>query len=259
MFERTDVLIDLFFGDLPMERRVERIAAFGYKAIETWQGGDAALLKKIGGACDAAGVRLVSVVLNGPSDMSVAPVKTGNRKAFLDRIDQFSDNALAAGCKAGIVCTGNHVEGQSPAEHKENLVSCLREAGAMAAKKGFSLNLEQLNTLVDHKGYYLDSREASLEVVKAVELPNVKMLYDLYHMQIMHGNQLAFILPNLGAIGHFHTAGVPGRHELFEGETDYPFVLGKIAAAGYQGFFGLEYVPVLESAESLRRIKEHLK
>lgn len=257
--KQTDVLIDMFFKDVPMEQRVAKIGALGFKAIETWQGGDAALLKRIGEACEKSGVRFVSIVLNGPSDMTVAPVKAGNKKAFLQRIDQYSDNALAAGCKAGIVCTGNNVEGQSPAQHRDNLVSCLREAGEMAAKKGFSLNLEQLNTLVDHKGYYLDSREASLEVVKAVNLPNVKMLYDIYHMQIMHGNQLAFIIPNIGSIGHFHTAGVPGRHELFDGETNYPFVLGKILAAGYKGYIGLEYNPVLESSESLRKTAELLK
>jgi len=259
MFKKTDVLIDIFFKELPFEQRVAQVAALGYTAIETWQGGDAALLKKIGDACAADGVRFVSVVLNGPADMTVAPVKNGNKKAFLERIDQYSDNALAAGCRAGIVCTGNSVSGQSLDEHRKNLVECLREAGARVAKKGFSLNLEPLNTIVDHKGYYLDSREASLEVVKAVALPNVKMLYDIYHMQIMHGNQLAFIIPNLESIGHFHTAGVPGRHELSDGETHYPFVLGKILAAGYQGYFGLEYMPVLESAVSLRKVIELLR
>jgi len=259
MFERTDVLIDIFFNDLPMEKRVEAVAALGYKAIETWQGGTAAVVKKIGAACDGAGVRFVSVVLNFATDMAVAPVKNGNLKAFADRIDQYSDYALAAGCRSGIITTGNLVPGQSLEEHRKNLVECLRHVGPLAAKKGFALNVEPLNTVVDHKGYYLDCRQTALEIIDEVNLPNVKMLYDIYHMQIMHGNQLAFILPNLGAIGHFHTAGVPGRHELFSGETDYPFVLGKIVEAGYKGFFGLEYMPLLESSESLRKTKELLK
>jgi hydroxypyruvate isomerase len=258
MLNNTDVLIDVFFSDIPLEQRVHQVAALGYKAIETWQGGDAALVKKIGDACAGSGINFVSVVLNGPSDMNVAPVKTGNRKAFIAQLDRNSDNALAAGCKAGIVTTGNHVPAQSPEEHRKNLIECLIEAGTMAARKGFTLNLEPLNTLVDHQGYYLDSREASLEIVKEVHLPNVKLLYDLYHMQIMGGNQLAFILPNIGFIGHFHTAGVPGRHELFEGETNYPFVMKKTLAGGYKGFFGLEYMPSMPSEESLRKTAQLL-
>jgi hydroxypyruvate isomerase len=197
-------------------------------------------------------------VLNGPSDMNVAPVKTGNRKAFLEQLDRNSDNALAAGCRAGIVTTGNQVPGQTPKSHRKNLVDCLTRAGAAAAKKGFTLNLEPLNTLVDHKGYYLDSREDSLEIVKEVALPNVKLLYDLYHMQIMGGNHLAFVITNIGMIGHFHTAGVPGRHELSDGEMNYPFVMKQILAAGYQGFFGLEYMPSLPSEKSLRKTADLL-
>jgi hydroxypyruvate isomerase len=258
MLRNTNVLIDLFFTELPLDQRVPKVAALGYTAIETWEGGDAVVVKKIGDACIQNGVRFVSIVLNGPSDMTVAPVKTGNRKAFIEQLDRYSDNALAAGCHAGIVTTGNHVPGQPPAEHRKNLVDCMVEAGTKAAKKGFALNLEPLNTLVDHKGYYLESREISVEIVKEVHLSNVKLLYDLYHMQIMGGNHLDFILPNLGLIGHFHTAGVPGRHELFEGEMNYPFVMKKILAAGYQGFFGLEYKPSLPSEESLRKTAELL-
>ena len=259
MYKKTDVLIDLFFKDSPFEERVAKIAALGYEAIETWQCGDAAVMKKIGDACKAHKVAFVSAVLNSPGNMEFAPDKTGNQGVFLDRLDKFTDIALAAGCKAGIVTTGNKIPEQSPEVHKKNLVESLRKAGAMAAKKGFNLNLETLNTAVDHKGYYLESREVTIEIINEVNLPNVKMLYDIYHMQIMGGNQLAFILPNLKQIGHFHTAGVPGRHELFDGETNYPFVLRKILDAGYKGFFGLEYVPLLESAASLQKTADYLK
>ena len=259
MLNNTDVLIDVFYSEIPLEQRVQKAAALGYTAIETWQGGDAALVKKIGDACTSSGVRFVSIVMNGPADMTVAPVKNGNRKAFIEQVDRFSDNALAAGCRSGIITTGNHVPGQTPAEHRKNLVDNLTEAGKLVAKKGFALNLEPLNTLVDHEGYYLESREASLEIVKEINLANVRMLYDLYHMQIMGGNHLPFVLPNLSWIGHFHTAGVPGRHELADGEMNYPFVMKKILAAGYKGFFGLEYMPLLPSDESLRQTAKLLK
>ncbi len=247
------VLIDVFFPDLPLPQRVERVAALGFRAVETWQGGDAAVMQALGAACRESGVRLASIVMNGPADMRVAPVKSGNRPAFLEQLDRHTDLALAAGCQAGIVTTGNGVPDQSSDVHRACLIECLQAAGDAAGAKGFSLNLEPLNTRVDHPGYYLDDREAALAIVQAVARPNVRLLYDLYHLQVMGGNHLAFILPHLAWIGHFHAAGVPGRHELFESELDYPYVLGKILAAGYTGFIGLEYLPALPSEESLRK------
>jgi hydroxypyruvate isomerase len=248
---KIDALIDLFFTDLPFAERAARIAECGYKYIETWRGGDAAELKSMTGS----GVELVSIVL---TNNAVAPVRAECLDAFLQRIDEYSDNALSAGCKSGIVTAGNLVPEMSAEEHKANLIEALRRAGELCAPKGFRLNLEPLNTLVDHAGHYLESRQDALEVVKTVALDNVKMLYDIYHMEIMHGNQSAFISENLEYIGHFHSAGVPGRHELFNGETNYPFIAKMLDNSSYQGYFGLEYFPELESGESLRKTLAYL-
>lgn len=250
---RVDVLLELFFSDLPLDRRVAEIASCGYRAVETWGGGKPEDLALIARAGREAGVSLVSVVLNFPTDDEVAPVRAENRARFLERVDRYSDNALAAGCPAGIVTSGSCIEGLEPERQVENLVEALSEAGALAAGKGFRLNLEPLNTLVDHPGYFLEKRETALEIVKRVALDNVRMLYDIYHMEIMAGNQAEFITSNIEAIGHFHCAGVPGRNEPFEGETNYPFLLRKISEAGYEGYLGLEYRPLMESAESLRK------
>lgn len=255
---RIDVLIDLFFKDLPWEERVGRIAACGYRWIETWQGGDAALLRRMADAGRRHGVELVSIVMNGPNDAKTAPVNPGNRQAFLDQMDRFADNALAAGCRQGIVTTGPSAGGLSYPAQRQSLVDALRAAGERAAAKGFRLNLEPLNIEVDHPGYFLSSREDAVAIVKEVGLESVRLLYDLYHMEIESGNQTAFLEANIGWIGHFHAAGVPGRHEVFEGETNYPFVLQRIDRAGYQGFMGLEYVPLLESRESLTRTLAYL-
>jgi len=256
---KVDVLFDVFWGDIPSEKRIPKIAECGYKYVETWGGGDAEQLKTIGKICKANGIDLVSIVLNGPSDKTIAPVAKENLDKFLERIDKYSDNALAAGCTAGIVTTGDLIEGMSLEQHKQNLTDALRLAGEIAEKKDFRLNLEPLNTLVDHAGYYLDSREDAVDIVKDVALENVKILYDIYHMEIMTGNQVVFITENIDYIGHFHSAGVPGRHELFNGETNYPFILKKIEEAGYDKYFGLEYMPELESGESLRQTLEYLK
>lgn len=258
MSVQPNVLFDLFFKDLPLPERIGRIAATGWRLIETWKGGDAAELKQIGAACQAHGVRLVSIVMNGAGDKTVAPVIAENRAAFVERIDRYSDNALAAGCAAGIVTTGNRAGGLDYYRQKANLIEALGLAAGVAGKKGFHLNLEPLNDKVDHPGYFLTSREEAIDVVRRIGAPNVKALYDLYHQQIMAGDHTAFLLDNLPWIGHFHAAGVPGRHEVFAGEMNYPYVIRRILQAGYAGTFGLEYMPSLPDEQSLRETWAHL-
>ena len=254
----VDVLVDLFFKELPFAERVPKIAACGYTAIETWGGGDAAALKAMADTGESCGVELVSIVMNFATQEAVAPIRRECRAKFAEQMDRYSDNALAAGCRRGIVTTGQSVGGRSYQEQRRALVEALIEAGRKVAAKGFQLNLEVLNTEVDHPGYFLDSPLDGVAIVKEVGLDNVRLLYDVYHMEIMRGNQLVFIENNIEWIGHFHSAGVPGRHEPFNGETNYPFLLRRIGETGYNGCFGLEYLPELESAESLRKTREYL-
>jgi hydroxypyruvate isomerase len=101
---------------------------------------------------------------------------------------------------------------------------------------------------VDHRDAFLDDPRLTLRVVKFLKSPRLKILYDIYHMQIMGGDILSFVRENLEHIGHFHIAGVPGRHEPYLGELDYPRIIREVSAMGYTGCFGLEYWP-LEAAE----------
>ncbi|MEI7436446.1 MAG: TIM barrel protein [bacterium] len=255
---KIDVLIDLFFKDLPWEQRIACIAECGYRQIETWAGGDAEVLKTMGSAGKQCGVDLISIVMNFASQDQAAPVRKENRQRFVEQMDRYSDYALAAGCRQGIVTTGQSAGGRNYQEQRGALVEALREAGNKLARKGFRLNLEPLNTEVDHAGYFLNSPQDGVAIVKEVGLENVRLLYDVYHMGIMTGNLTAFIEQNIEWIGHFHSAGIPGRHELFNGETNYPFILKRIENAGYTGYLGLEYVPLLESRESLVRTRDYL-
>ena len=255
---KVDALIDLFFKELPFEKRVEKIAKCGYKYIETWGGGDAEILKKMGDAGKQCGVELVSIVMNFANEDGVAPIRKENLQSFIEQMDRYSDNALAAGCGQGIVTTGQSVGGRNYQEQRIALIHAVREAGKKVAKKGFRLNLEVLNTEVDHPGYFLDCPQEGVAIVKEIALDNVRMLYDVYHMGIMAGNMTVFVEQNIGWIGHFHSAGIPGRHELFNGETNYPFILDKIEKAGYRGYFGLEYMPLLPCPETLVKTMEYL-
>ncbi len=256
---KIDVLIDMFFTDLPWEKRVEKIAACGCAHFETWQGGDGVLLKRMADAGSQCGAGLVSIVMNGIMDDKVAPIRGENLGRFVEQMERCADNALAAGCRQGIVTTGQTAPNRDAASQRAALVNALRAAGERLADRLFRLNLEPLNTMIDHKGYFLDDPRDGVAVVNEVGLSNVKMLYDIYHMTIMTGNQTAFLEKNIEAIGHFHVAAVPGRHEPFNGETNYPFMLRRIVAAGYSDFIGLEYSPELPGKESLVKSLEYLR
>ena len=255
---KADVLFDLFYTDKSIDERIALVADAGWEAVETWKGGDAAELKMIGDACARRGIDFVSIVMNFNGEADVAPLCKKNRAGFLERIDRFSDNALAAGCKAGIVTSGDRIAGRGYHAQMQALIDALAEAAQQVASKGFLLNLEPLNDKVDHPGYFLVSREEAADIVKTVGSPNLRFLYDLYHQQIMDGNHTSFLEANIEWIGHFHAAGVPGRHEIFLGEMDYPYIVRRIRGLGYEGYMGLEYVPSTEHAESLRKTVEYL-
>jgi hydroxypyruvate isomerase len=255
---QTDILIDTLFLDIPIQKRVAHVAGCGFKGIETWAGNDDAALNIIASECRQSGVELVSVVLVSGNQEDLVPIRGENLQRFVDLVDQRTDFALAAGCTQGIITTGQSVVRRSYQEQRSALVDALCAAGAIAASKSFRLNLEPLNTEVDHPGYFLDDPFESAAIIKEVGLASVRLLYDIYHMGIMSGNQTSFIENNISLIGHFHGAGLPGRHELFESETDYRFLLKRIQAAGYNGYFGLEYLPLMDSKASLEKTAIYL-
>jgi hydroxypyruvate isomerase len=134
---------------------------------------------------------------------------------------------------------------------RSNLDKAFAEALELAEKNGFTFLLEPLNLKVDHPGFYLDSTAEAFEIIRKFDTPHLKLLFDMYHMQIMEGNIVANISDNIDMIGHFHVAGVPGRAEPHACELNYPYIFRQVDQLGYQGRFGLEYFPNLESTESL--------
>jgi hydroxypyruvate isomerase len=158
-----------------------------------------------------------------------------------------------------ITCTGNLVEGKSFGEQQDNILNTLTLAADLAHKEGMSLLLEALNSTVDHPGYFLTSSTVGFDLVKKINSPHLKLLYDIYHMQIMEGNHIASIQKNIHLIGHFHSAGVPGRNEIYLGEVNYLPILKAIEDTGYNGYFGLEYWPSEPDEMSLKNSMVFLK
>jgi hydroxypyruvate isomerase len=133
----------------------------------------------------------------------------------------------------------------------------LNRVKAIAEDKGVTICLELLNSKVNHKDYQCDHTAWGVEVIKRVGSPRVKLLYDIYHMQIMEGDVIRTIQQNIAHIGHFHTGGVPGRHEL-DGtqELNYRPVAEAIVALGFQGYFAHEFIPTRDPLKSLAEAVE---
>ena len=119
--------------------------------------------------------------------------------------------------------------------------------------------LEPLNTAVDHSGQFLTRAEDAFNIVKQVDSPYVKVLYDIYHQQITEGNLLATITEHIADIAHFHGAGVPGRHELDCGELSYVSICREIDKLGYDGYLGLEYFPQEDVMIGIRNAVDRLQ
>lgn len=178
-----------------------------------------------------------------------------NKRENHDRIEQellSNIDLAAANGIPGLICLSGNREGKSEEEGLTNTIDCLKRVTKAAEAKGVTLNLELLNSKVDHPDYQCDSTPWGVAVCTAINSPRVKLLYDIYHMQIMEGDLIRTIRDNIQHIGHFHTAGNPGRKDMDDTqEIYYPAVMRAIAATGYDGYVGHEYVPKADAIASM--------
>jgi hydroxypyruvate isomerase len=218
---------------------------------------------------------LVGVDLLGPDEWSVprqfglectmgnswGSIPVGfNRLDHHDKLvadgNAYIPKAAAAGVKKIVVFSGNRA-GLSDAEGIANCVTGLKRLMPMAEQHGVVLCMEMLNSKVDHKDYHADHTAWAVEVAKGVNSPSFRLLYDIYHMQVMEGDVLATIKANLPWIAHFHTAGVPGRNEIDAAqELNYRGIAEFIAGTGYTGVFAHEFIPRRYGMTSLREAVE---
>ncbi len=253
---QVGLVLDTVFPDLPAAERMARVADAGVRTIELWLAEtlcpDPADLARL---ADGAGLRVNSLVISSP-DGSVGGGLTdpAKRPQWLQRLRRCLDYADAAGIGAGIVCTGNTPDGADEAATRRSVLDGLTASAELAEAAGVTLLLEALNTRVDHPGYWLTSADEGAALVREVGSPRVKLLFDCYHMRIMGGDVIAQIDRTIDTIGHFHVAGVPGRHEPFTGEMDYRPIIDHLRQLRWEGILAFEYGPSLDDhGESLRR------
>lgn len=171
---------------------------------------------------------------------------------LLKELEETIPRAAAAHVPNVIAMFGNR-RGTSDAEALEHCVAGLKKIAPLAEERGVTICVELLNSRVDHAGYQGDRTAFGVAVIQGVASPRVKLLYDIYHMQIMEGDVIRTIRQSASHIGHFHTGGVPGRHEIDDGqELNYRAVARAIADIGFTGYVAHEFVPSRDPLTSLR-------
>jgi hydroxypyruvate isomerase len=235
------------YGKIPLDELCAAARQIGYRSVELLDEKDWSAPARHGLACAMA---------NGFGTIPVGFNRPDHHDKLVSDAERMIPRAAAAGVP-NIVCFSGNRAGLSDGEGIANCIMGFRRITPLAERHGVTLCLELLNSKVDHADYHADHTTWGVEVVKGVSSPRLKLLYDIYHMQIMEGDVIATIRANAAHIAHFHTGGVPGRHEIDETqELNYRRVMQAIADLGFTGYVGQEFVPVREPLASMRQAFE---
>ena len=245
---RFCVPVPCFYKGVDFCDAIRRTGALGFDAAETYQWKHLDL-DRVRATCEQTGVELLSMCTTEFN--MTAPEK---RSDWLAGLAESCTAARRVGAGRLITQVGADTGAERAAQH-ESIVAALKAAVPILEESGVTIMIEPLNTYVNHPGYYLWSAYEAFDIIREVNHPLVKVVYDIYHQQIMEGNIIPTITKNLDSIAHLHSAGHPGRHELQFGENDYKVIFAAVDRAGYRGACGLEYSPTMESEESLREFR----
>jgi hydroxypyruvate isomerase len=223
------------YGTLPLEDLCRAAADMGLKAIDLLEEKDWETPTRFGLVC-SMGYADGGSIADGLNNKA-------NHDAIVKGLTAKIPRAATCHLPTVITFFGNR-RGMKDDEAIDNCVLGLNRVKSIAEGEGVTVGVELLNSKVDHEDYQGDHTAFGVEVVKRVNSPRIKLLYDIYHMQIMEGDIIQTIRNNHAWIGHYHTGGVPGRHELDDAqELNWPAVCKAIVDTGYQGFIAHEFVP----------------
>jgi len=251
--------IEMLYPDLPFEKRVAAAKAVGLSAVEFWGWAN----KNLPALREEAEKSSVAYAGCCVDTVDTAKNEQFNKNKMLDAANAamyaeiVEESALAVrplGIRTLITTVGQERFDVTRYAQHDAIIACLSAAEPVARKHGVTLVMEPLNTLVNHMGYYLARSDEALDILRAVNSPHVKLLYDVYHQQITEGNLIDTLRDNIGAIGHVHIADVPGRHEPGSGEINYRNVFRALREAGYSRYVGLEYQPQGATDDTLKAL-----
>jgi hydroxypyruvate isomerase len=252
---KLSVMLWSVYKDSPFEQRLEKIAEAGYHAVELvrefkdWSDDD---FRRANARKRSLGITFDSTagVWKGIADPS-------GRDAFLADLKDFFPVAAKLECPTIIVLSGNRVEGVSSEAHHNACIEALKPAADLAAKQNVTLLLENIDPEENPK-YYLTSVAEGFEIIRKVDNPHVKFLYDFYHEQISEGNLISKLEKNIDQVGLVHIADVPGRHQPGTGEINYANIYRKLAQLKYDRYAAMEFKPDGDPVAILRAAREQV-
>ncbi|MDQ8736402.1 TIM barrel protein [Paenibacillus sp. LHD-38] len=250
---KFSVSIEAVYAGKDFVQSMVEVKRAGFNAFEFWIWWEKDLYA-IKAAKEALQLTLASIVTK-----FISLTDPSKRKEYMEGLRQTIAAAQMLGCKHIISQVGQELQGVPREVQHRSIVEGLKECVPMLRQAGMMLVIEPLNTQVDHPGYYLYHSEEAFQIVDEVGSPYVRVLYDIYHMQIMEGNIISTITRNIDKIGYFHVAGVPGRHEPYTGELYYLNIFKAIEATGFRGYVGLEYFPMEDAALGLMKFLNWVK
>ena len=246
---RPCACIDTLYKELPFLERIAAAGRDGFAAVEFWhwQDRDMAAVRH---AAEAAGVQVAGFNGDGPFSL----IDPEQREAYLAYLARSMDAAKAAGAASLTIHSNALGEGLSDTVRLCAMYEGLKACAAMAEDRGIMLHLEALNPITDHPGNFLVTTAMAAELTALVGSPRLKILYDIYHMQLSEGNLMGNIRAWHGQMGHVHAADAPGRHEPGTGEIAFGAVLRCLEEVGYDGLVGFELFPERTTAEAVAAI-----
>ena len=235
------------YGKIPIDDLCEAAKGIGYQSVELLSENEWLVPRKHGLTCAMA---------NGFGQIPVGFNRLENHDKLVADAEAMIPKVVEAGIP-NIVCFSGNRRGLSDDEGIANCIAGFKRLTPTAEKFGVTLCLEVLNSKVDHKDYQADHTAWAVQVVQGVASPRLKILYDIYHMQIMEGDVIRTIRDNHQHIAHYHTGGVPGRNEIDETqELNYRCVMQAIADTGFTGFVAQEFVPKRDPITSMKQAFE---
>lgn len=252
---RFSACIDMLFvpeSPDPAER-IRLAKAAGFEAVEFWLWSNKDL-DAIEDALGETGLTLAGIVAEPFAELT----RTSDHQRFFDGLAQSRDVALRLGARMLIAQGGPDLPGVSRASQHDALVEAMAGSADVLKGSGLRLGLEPLNTRVDHPGYYLSSTVEGFAIVDAVNRPEIGLTYDLYHSMVMDEVPQEVAAGHIECIVHLHIADHPGRHQPGTGGLDLGGAVNWLVEQGYDGFAGLEYRPVGDSAASFADTKKAL-
>ena len=237
------------FGGMKLDDLCKAAAGMGIKSVELLNPDEWATTKAHGLTCAVASFVKSNTIPRGFNRIE-------HHDSIIKELEERLPMVKEAGIPSQIVFSGN----RAGLDDKEGIKNCaigLKRIMPLAEKLGITIVMELLNSKVDHKDYMCDRTPWGVELCKQVGSPRFKLLYDIYHMQIMEGDVIRTITDHFEFIGHFHTAGVPGRREIDLGqELNYKAICEAIVAKKYDGYLGQEFMPSRDALTSLREAVE---